>query len=156
MGCEFGQWQEWSHERSLDWHLFMGEEHASLQKLVRDMNWLYTTRPALYAQDHDGSGFQWLDASDGENSIFAFMRKSPDGDKVYCVINATPVPRKGYRVGVAEAGSYRELINTDAPGYAGSGMVNPLPMPAGDTEWQGQPWSIIIDLPPLGAVWLGR
>ena len=84
------------------------------------------------------------------------MRMAPDGDKVYCIINATPVPRKGYRVGVAEPGSYRELINTDAPGYAGSGMINPLPMPAGQIEWQGHPWSILIELPPLGAVWLGR
>lgn len=156
MGGEFGQWQEWSHERSLDWHLFMGEEHAALQKLVRDLNLLYTTRPALHALDHEGGGFQWLDASDGDHSIFAFLRQSACGDRVYCIINATPVPRKGYRVGVAEPGSYRELVNTDAPCYAGSGMVNPLPMPAGQTEWQGQPWSIVIDLPPLGVVWLGR
>jgi hypothetical protein len=89
MGCEFGQWQEWNHERSLDWHLFLGEEHASMQKLIKDLNWLYTTRPAMHALDHEAGGFQWLDASDGENSIFAFMRMAPDGDKVYCIINAT-------------------------------------------------------------------
>jgi 1,4-alpha-glucan branching enzyme len=156
MGGEFGQWQEWSHERSLDWHLFLGEEHAALQKLIRDLNGLYTTRPAVYSQDHEGGGFQWLDPSNADHSVFAFMRQSACGDRVYCVINATPVPRKGYRVGVAEPGSYRELLNTDAPGYAGSGMVNPLPMPTGQIEWQGQPYSILIDLPPLGAVWLGK
>ncbi|MES2595570.1 MAG: 1,4-alpha-glucan branching protein GlgB [Verrucomicrobiota bacterium] len=156
MGGEFGQWQEWNHERSLDWHLFMGEEHAALQSLLRDLNYLYTTRPAMYQLDHEPGGFQWLDASDADHSLFAFMRMAPNGDKVYCVINATPVPRKGYRVGVAEPGNYLELINTDAPGYAGSGMVNPLPMPASESEWQGQPWSIVIDLPPLGMVWLGK
>ncbi|MCA1964367.1 MAG: 1,4-alpha-glucan branching protein GlgB [Prosthecobacter sp.] len=156
MGGEFGQWQEWSHERSLDWHLFLGEEHAAMQKLVRDLNWLYITRPAMHALDHEGGGFQWLDASNADHSIFAFMRRSPCGDVVCCVVNATPVPRKGYRVGVPEPGSYRELVNTDAPGYAGSGMTNPLAMPAGPTPWQDQPWSILIDLPPLGTVWLGK
>ena len=84
------------------------------------------------------------------------MRRDRRGGAVYVVVNATPVPRKGYRVGVAKPGSYRELLNTDAPGYAGSGMVNPLALPAGETPWQGRPYSVIIDLPPLGAVYLGQ
>ncbi len=154
MGCEFGQWNEWSHERSLDWHLFMGEEHATLQTLVKDLNWLYTTRPALHALDHQSGGFAWLDASDGENSIFAFVRTALDGQKVYVIINATPVPRKGYRLGVTDAGTYRELLNTDAPTYAGSGMTNPLPIPSVGVPWQGQPRSVMVDVPPLGTLFL--
>ena len=156
MGGEFGQWDEWKHHASLDWHLFLGEEHSGLQRLVRDMNHLYTTRPALYAQDHEPGGFIWLDASDGENSIFAYMRLSPDGDKVYVLINATPVPRKNYRVGVADAGSYRELLNTDATIYAGSGVSAGAGFQAQQTPWQNQPWSVVVDLPPLGTLVLGR
>ena len=156
MGGEFAQWNEWNHARSLDWHLFMGEEHAAAQKLVQDLNWLYQTVPALHELDHEAEGFDWLDASDADHSIFAFVRRDRRGGAVYVVVNATPVPRKGYRVGVAKPGSYRELLNTDAPGYAGSGMVNPLPLPAGETPWQGRPYSVIIDLPPLGAVYLGQ
>jgi 1,4-alpha-glucan branching enzyme len=156
MGGEFAQWSEWNHARSLDWHLFLGEEHAAVQKLVQDLNSLYQTVPALHERDHEAEGFEWLDANDADHSIFAFLRRDRRGGAVYVVINATPVPRKGYRVGVAKPGSYRELLNTDAPGYAGSGMVNPLPLPAGDMSWQGRPYSVIIDLPPLGAVYLAQ
>ena len=156
MGGEFAQWSEWNHARSLDWHLFLGEEHAAVQKLVRDLNWLYQTVPALHELEHEAEGFEWLDANDADHSIFAFVRRDRKGGAVYVVINATPVPRKGYRVGVAKPGNYRELLNTDAPGYTGSGMVNPLTLPAGETSWQGRPYSVVIDLPPLGAVFLGQ
>jgi len=156
MGNEFAQWNEWNHSRSLDWHLFLGEEHAAAQKLVQDLNWLYRTTPALHEADHEAAGFEWLDAGDADHSIFAFVRRDRQGGSVYVIVNATPVPRKGYRVGVAKPGSYRELLNTDAPGYAGSGMINPLPLPAGETTWQGRPYSILIDLPPLGTVFLGQ
>jgi len=156
MGCEFGQWNEWKHDASLDWHLFLGEEHSGLQKLVRDLNHLYTTRPALHTKDHEAGGFSWLDANDAENSIFAFARSSPDGDKVYVLVNATPVPRHGYRVGVGSAGSYRELLNSDAANYAGSGVSAGAGFQAQQTPWQGQPWSVVVDLPPLGVLVLGR
>ena len=156
MGGEFGQWNEWKHDASLDWHLFLGEEHAGLQRLVKDINHLYTTRPALHTKDHEAGGFWWLDANDAENSIFAFARSSPDGDKVYVLVNATPVPRKDYRVGVGDAGSYRELLNSDAPNYAGSGVSAGAGFQAQETPWQGQPWSVVVDLPPLGVLVLGR
>jgi 1,4-alpha-glucan branching enzyme len=156
MGCEFGQWHEWKHDSSLDWHLFLGEEHAGLQRLVRDINHLYTSRPALHAKDHEAGGFWWLDANDAENSIFAYGRSAPDGDKVYVLVNATPVPRKNYRVGVADAGSYRELLNSDAPAYAGSGVSAGAGFQAQDVPWQGQPWSVVVDLPPLATLVLGR
>ena len=156
MGCEFGQWHEWRHDSSLDWHLFLGEEHSGLQKLVKDLNHLYTSRSALYAKDHEPGGFHWLDANDADNSIFAFVRSSSDGDKVTVLVNATPVTRPGYRVGVGEAGSYRELLNSDAPNYAGSGVSAGAGFQAQQVPWQGQPWSIVVDLPPLATLVLGR
>jgi 1,4-alpha-glucan branching enzyme len=156
MGGEFGQWNEWKHDASLDWHLFLGEEHSGLQRLVKDLNHLYTSRKALHAWDHEAGGFFWLDANDAEGSVFAFARTSPDGDKVYVLVNATPVPRKGYRAGIADAGSYRELLNTDAPIYAGSGVSAGAGFQAQEVPWQGQPWSIVVDLPPLGVLVLGR
>jgi 1,4-alpha-glucan branching enzyme len=156
MGCEFGQWNEWKHDASLDWHLFLGEEHSGLQKLVKDLNHLYTTRPSLHTKDHEAGGFSWLDANDAEKSIFAFARSSQDGDSVYVLVNATPVPRKGYRVGVGDAGSYRELLNSDAANYAGSGVSAGAGFQAQQTPWQGQPWSVVVDLPPLGVLVLGR
>jgi 1,4-alpha-glucan branching enzyme len=156
MGCEFGQWQEWSHERSLDWHLFLGHEHAGLQKLVGDLNHLYTTQAALHEICHQAGGYFWLDANDGDNSIFAFVRADRDGQKIYVLVSATPVPRHGYRVGVSEPGAYRELLNTDASHYGGSGLINGGNLMAEQVPWQGQPWSVVITLPPLGAVYLIR
>jgi 1,4-alpha-glucan branching enzyme len=123
---------------------------------VKDLNHLYTSRKALHAWDHEAGGFFWLDANDAEGSVFAFARTSPDGDKVYVLVNATPVPRKGYRAGIADAGSYRELLNTDAPIYAGSGVSAGAGFQAQEVPWQGQPWSIVVDLPPLGVLVLGR
>jgi 1,4-alpha-glucan branching enzyme len=156
MGCEFGQWQEWSHERSLDWHLFLGHEHAGLQKLVGDLNHLYTTQAALHEICHQAGGYFWLDANDGDNSIFAFARTERHGQKIYVLVSATPVPRHGYRVGVSEPGAYRELLNTDASHYGGSGLINGGNLMAEQVPWQGQPWSVVITLPPLGAVYLIR
>jgi 1,4-alpha-glucan branching enzyme len=156
MGCEFGQWQEWSHERSLDWHLFLGHEHAGLQKLVGDLNHLYTTQAALHEICHQAGGYLWLDANDGDNSIFAFARADRDGQKIYVLVSATPVPRHGCRVGVSEPGAYRELLNTDASHYGGSGLINGGNLMAEQVPWQGQLWSVVITLPPLGAVYLIR
>ena len=156
MGGEFGQWHEWKHDASLDWHLFLGEEHSGLQRLVKDLNHLYTGRKALHARDHEAGSFFWLDANDAENSVFAFTRTSPDGDQVYVLVNATPVPRKTYRVGVSDAGSYRELLNTDAATYAGSGVSAGAGFQAQEVPHQGQPWSLVVDLPPLATLVLGR
>jgi 1,4-alpha-glucan branching enzyme len=156
MGGEFGQWDEWSHERSLDWHLFLGEEHAGVQRLVRDLNHLYVSRPALSEQDHEGAGFSWLDADDADNSVFAFRRTARDGSRMYVVVNATPVARHGYRLGVSEPGSFVEVLNTDATACGGSGVVNTQSLHTEETPWQRQPWSVMITLPPLGAVFLAQ
>jgi 1,4-alpha-glucan branching enzyme len=156
MGGEFGQWHEWKHDASLDWHLFLGEEHAGLQRLVKDLNHLYTSRHALHVKDHEAGGFHWLDANDADNSLFVFSRSSPDGDKVYVIVNATPVVRRGYRLGVSDAGSYRELLNSDAASYAGSGVSAGAGFQAQQTAWQGQPWSIVVDVPPLATLVIGR
>jgi 1,4-alpha-glucan branching enzyme len=156
MGGEFGQWTEWRESQSLDWHLFLGDDHAGLQRLVKDLNQLYTTRPALHALDHQSGGFWWLDANDADASIFAFVRTELNGDRVYVLINATPVPRSGYRLGVTEPGVYRELLNTDADVYGGSNVGNLGTAHAEDVPWQGQHWSLQITVPPLGVVYLAK
>jgi 1,4-alpha-glucan branching enzyme len=156
MGGEFGQWNEWSHERSLDWHLFLGIEHSGLQKLIGTLNHLYTGHPALHEACHQSRGFQWLEANDADGSLFVFMRLAAGGEKIYVVVNATPVPRNGYRLGVAEAGAYRELLNTDASEFGGSGVLNAPAMMSTPGSWQQQPHSVVLDVPPLGAVYLGK
>jgi 1,4-alpha-glucan branching enzyme len=156
MGGEFGQWNEWTHDRSLDWHLFLGGEHSGLQRLVRDLNGLYTQYPALHERCHQSSGFQWLDANDADGSLFVFMRQADTGEKIYVVVNATPVPRTGYRLGVAEPGTYRELLNTDNGEYGGSNVLNSPALQSTAGAWQGQGQSVMLDVPPLGAVYLVR
>lgn len=156
MGCEIGQWREWSHDRSLDWEVLYGEEHKGLQKLVTDLNRIYTSYPALHKLDHQPGGFWWLDANDWEASLFVFARSAPEGDKVYVAVNATPVPRQGYRMGVAEAGFYREIMNTDAEVYAGSNTGNGGGVTAEPMPWQGQPFSVVLTVPPLAAIVLAK
>jgi len=156
MGGEFGQWNEWRHDSSLDWHLFLGEEHSGLQQLIKDLNHLYTSRPALHVKDHQPGGFHWLDANDADNSLFVYSRSAPDGDQVTVLVNATPVVRKDYRVGVPEGGTYRELLNSDSASYAGSGVSAGAGFQAQQIPWQGQPWSIVVDIPPLATLVVGR
>ncbi len=156
MGCEFGQWDEWSEKRSLDWHVLLGEEHAGLQALIKDLNHLYTTRPALNNLDHDRTGFSWLDANDGDNSIFSFIRLAADGTKMHVVVNATPVPRPAYRMGVAETGVYHEVLNTDSRVYAGSNISNSSRIEAEAIPWNGQAWSVKVSLPPLSVLYLEK
>jgi 1,4-alpha-glucan branching enzyme len=156
MGGEIGQWREWSHDRELDWHVLYGEEHRGVQQLIRDLNKLYKSRSALYRRDHSPDGFYWLDPNDWERSVFAYRRASPDGDRCYIAVNATPVPREGYRMGVSEPGFYTELLNTDSALYCGSNAGNKGGVQSQPTPWQGQPFSIQITLPPLGTVVFGR
>jgi 1,4-alpha-glucan branching enzyme len=155
-GGEIGQWDEWSEARSVDWHLQIGAEHAGVRDLLGELNRLYRSLPALHALDHEPGGFRWLDHGDAARSIFAFERSAPDGGSVTVLVNATPVPRPGYRAGVPSAGSWREILNTDKVAYGGSGLVNARPLAAEPEPWQGQPCSIVVDLPPLGVVWLKR
>jgi 1,4-alpha-glucan branching enzyme len=156
MGGEFGQSDEWSHDRSLDWHLLgQGPYHRGVQRLVSDLNRLYRHRPSLHQLDCEPAGFSWMDCSDADQSVVAFARfgRTP-GDLTVCVCNFTPVPRHGYRVGVPRAGSYREILNTDSAFYGGSDLGNGGGVSSEPVPWHGQPHSVLVTLPPLAAVWL--
>ena len=156
MGGELGQVREWNHDTSLDWHLLdQGPYHRGVHALVRDLNRLYRAEPALHRVDFEPAGFQWMDCSDAEQSVVAFVRRARDPrDLVLVVCNFTPVPRQGYRVGVPVGGFYRELLNTDAGYYGGSNMGNAGGVQAQARPWTGQPWSIALTLPPLSVVML--
>jgi 1,4-alpha-glucan branching enzyme len=155
MGCELAQQAEWSHERSLDWHLLEQPEHAGIQSLVRDLNRLYRAEPALYELDSDPAGFSWLEPNDADSNVLAFARRSRVGDRVLVfVANLSPVPRPAYRLGLPRSGRWREAINTDSGFYGGSdvgnlGGVQPEPLP-----WHNQAFSAEVTLPPLAAIWL--
>ena len=155
MGCELAQQAEWSHERSLDWHLLEQPEHAGMQSLVRDLNRLYRSEPALYELDSDPAGFWWLEPNDADNNVLAFARQSREGERVVVFIaNLSPVPRENYRLGLPRSGRWREALNTDSSFYGGSdvgnlGGVQPEPIP-----WHDQPFSAEVTLPPLAALWL--
>jgi 1,4-alpha-glucan branching enzyme len=155
MGGELAQEQEWSHERSLDWHLLERREHAGIQALVRDLNRLYKNEPALWEVDSNPSGFWWIEPNDADHNVIAFARQSKNAERVVVfVANLSPVPRPAYRLGLPRACTWREAINTDSTHYGGSdvgnlGAVHPEPLP-----WHGQPVSAEVTLPPLAAVWL--
>lgn len=155
MGQEFGQRREWSEEHSLDWNLLEQQSHRGVQQLVRDLNRLMTLEPALHEVDFEWQGFEWIDANDSDNSVFSFIRrgKNPD-DMIVVIMNATPVVRYGYLVGVPRAGHYEEILNTDAAIYGGSNVGNLGGMNAGGQAWQGRQHSLALTLPPLGAVFM--
>jgi 1,4-alpha-glucan branching enzyme len=152
MGGEFGQWSEWNHNRSLDWHLLDDPLHDGLKRLVQHLNWLYTNEPALYEQDDSYDGFQWIDFRDADQSVVSFQRISKAGSRIVFVVNATPVVREGYRIGVSQQGFYREILNTDAQTYGGSNQGNYGGVWSEPHGWQGQGNSIVLKLPPLSVV----
>jgi 1,4-alpha-glucan branching enzyme len=156
MGGEFGQTREWNHDASLDWHLLhAGPYHAGLQRLVRDLNHVYRAEPALFQRDFEPAGFEWIDLTDADHSTISFLRRGHDPENVVVVVcNFTPVPRLGYRVGVPRGGYYRELLNTDATPYGGSGLGNLGGVEAQAQPWHGRPVSLVLDLPPLGVLFL--
>jgi 1,4-alpha-glucan branching enzyme len=152
MGGEFGQWNEWNHNRSLDWHLLDSAPHDGLRRLVQHLNWLYQTHPALFDQDDSYDGFQWIDFRDADHSVVAFQRISRAGLRVVFVVNATPQIREYYRIGVCEPGFYREILNTDAQTYGGSNVGNWGGCWAQSHAWQGHPYSLVLRLPPLAVI----
>ena len=156
MGGEFAQEREWNHEQSLDWHLLDQPEHAGVQRLVRDLNWLYRERPALHRRDCEGSGFEWIRHDDGERCIVAFARHGDEGDPpVLVVSNLTPTVHRGLRLGVPRAGTWVERLNTDSAHYGGSNVGTPLGRARSEnTGADGRGPSIVIDLPPLATVFL--
>jgi 1,4-alpha-glucan branching enzyme len=154
MGGELAQEREWNHDASLDWHLLEQEGHAGVQRLVRDLNAIYRSQPALYEVDFDPAGFHWLDANDVARNIFAFLRIAADGEQtVACVCNLSPISRERYRLGLPHSGRWREALNTDSHHYGGSDVGNWGGVEAEPCPWQGQPWSAELTLPPLGVLW---
>ncbi|WP_167648173.1 1,4-alpha-glucan branching protein GlgB [Mameliella alba] len=153
MGGEFGQWEEWNHNRSLDWHLLEQEPHKGMQRLVRDLNTFYRGTPALYQLDSKAEGFRWIDGGNAAESIFSWVRMGDEGEApVLVVSNFTPVTRHGYRIGVPLSGHWDERLNTDAPLYGGSGQGNPGGVTATADSAHGCAYSIEITVPPLATV----
>ena len=155
MGGEFGQLREWDHDRSLDWHLVEEPAHAQIAILLRDLNALYRRIPALHARDFDPGGFRWLDADDQANATASLLRADRDGETIVAAFNFTATPRYGHRLGLPRAGRWRELLNTDAAEYGGSGVGNGGGVTSEPVPWQGCGDSALVTLPPLGAIWLG-
>jgi 1,4-alpha-glucan branching enzyme len=157
MGSEFGQWREWSHDDSLEWHLLEYEEHRGLQRWVRDLNRVLKEQPALHQVDFDHTGFEWIDCADFEGSIVSFIRHAHDpSDFVVVAVNFTPVPRPGYLIGVPQAGHYVELLNSDAGTYGGSNLGNAGAVEAEPVPAHGRSHRLSLMLPPLGCVFLKR
>src|SRR6267378_52201 len=154
MGGEFGQWREWAHESSLDWHLTSDPAHAGIQQLISDLNGLMRREGALHQLDVKADGFEWVDANDSNQSVASYLRKGKSGAPVLVVLNYTPIPREGYRVGVPQGGEWRELLNSDAPVYGGSGVGNYGAVRAEESPSHGREFSLLLTLPPLGALFL--
>ncbi len=152
MGGEFGQWNEWNHDVELDWDLLRLPRHDGLRRLVQHLNYLYKSEPALWQLDDTHEGFEWIDFHDAEKSVVSFLRKSRESDIVLFVVNATPVVRYDYRLGVPEAGFYREIINTDGETYGGSNVGNFGGVPSQEFPWMGREHSILVHLPPLATL----
>jgi 1,4-alpha-glucan branching enzyme len=155
MGSEFGQWREWNEAESLDWHLLDEADHQQLHHFVRDLNHIYLNEPALYEIDGSWEGFAWIDFSDADRSILSYVRRAADPtDHIVTICNLTPVPRMGYRVGLPEGGEYQVLLNSDWSQYGGGGIGNEGPIYAEPTPWQSCDYSAMLDLPPLGVLYL--
>ncbi len=156
MGGELAQRDEWNHERSLDWHLLDQAPHEGVRRLVRDLAARYRERSALHELDCDPAGFEWVDAGDAGASVLSFLRKAghPGEPPVLVVCNFTPVPREGYRIGVPGRGTWRELLNTDAETYGGSGWGNMGGVVAEEIPAHGRPFSLPLTLPPMACLYL--
>jgi 1,4-alpha-glucan branching enzyme len=150
MGGEFAQWNEWDCQRPLDWGLLAYATHQGIRSLVRDLNRLYGSHPALHATDYAPDGFRWIDCQDVDNGVICFLRRQAAADQLVFVLNLTPVVRRGYRVGVPRPGAYREVLNTDAQVYGGSNVGNAGEVPSRPQAWHGYADSVELVLPPLG------
>ncbi|MCG6943192.1 MAG: 1,4-alpha-glucan branching protein GlgB [Thiohalocapsa sp.] len=158
MGSEFGQGEEWNSTAVLDWYVLEYPFHQGIQKLVRTLNGLHRAEVPLHAEDFEPHGFEWIDCHDAHNSVLVFQRRAPaetanGEDHLVIALNFTPVPREGYRIGVPAAGAYREIFNSDAPEFGGSGMGNgDEPIPTETVDWMNRPDSLVLTLPPLAAI----
>ena len=152
MGSEFAQFDEWNHDKSLDWHLLDFEHHRGILSLVKELNRLLKAEPAMYVNNYNTSGFEWIDYSDSESSVFAFLRKSNDpSENLYVFINGTPEVRHYYGLGVESAGDYEEIFNSDLRNYGGSHLLNGT-ISTQEVSCHGRPCSISITLPPLALI----
>jgi 1,4-alpha-glucan branching enzyme len=155
MGGEIAQWREWNHDTSLDWHLLAHRPHAGVQGWVKDLNHLLTRTKALHSIDFAQEGFAWVSHADDANSVIAFVRHArDDSPPVLVVLNFTPVPRYGYRLGVPRAGQWREALNSDSAVYGGSGVGNLGAVATEAIAAHGHPQSLALTLPPLAALFL--
>jgi 1,4-alpha-glucan branching enzyme len=157
MGGEFGQWNEWYHEASLDWDLLGRPFHEGLRRWVEDLNRTYRSEKALYERDFEPGGFQWVDCNDSQQSTISLLRKgNHEDDTLLVACNFTPVPRHNYRVGAPKGGFWREILNSDSANYGGSGQGNMGGIEAAPLPFHGYPYSLNLTLPPLGAVYFKR
>jgi 1,4-alpha-glucan branching enzyme len=155
MGDEFGQVREWAHDTSLEWHVLQYPVHSGLQEWVGQLNRLHRSEPALHLLDNNAAGFEWVDCNDNLTSTISLLRKSESArETVLIVCNFTPIPRLGYRVGVPHGGYWRELLNSDALEYGGTGAGNLGGVNADEEPAHGRPYSLKLTLPPLGALFL--
>jgi 1,4-alpha-glucan branching enzyme len=159
MGGEFGQWNEWNCNESMDWHLLKFEPHKKLLDFVGELNRLYKHESALYSLDNSWQGFEWIDFSDAASSVVSFTRKgATPGDELVCIMNLTPVTRDGYRFGLPQDGHYEVILNSDDVKYGGSGygVACGEDLDAHHLPWQNRPYSLQLDLPPLGMLFLRK
>jgi 1,4-alpha-glucan branching enzyme len=154
MGQELGTPWEWSESTQVPWQLRDYPIHDGIRTMIGDLNRVYRTSPALYTQDFTPNGFNWIDANDRDGNVLAFLRWGSDGSALVCVVNFSPQPHAGYRVGLPFGGVWREAVNTDSSSYGGSGVGNLGAVVASDQAWHGQPASATLTVPPLGALWL--
>jgi len=152
-GAEFGQYSEWHHDRSVDWHLAGEPLNAGIERCLEALGGIYRKNREFWLFDNEPIGFRWLEYRDADHSVLAFVRQGPENHTV-CVFNFTPVPRLGYRVGAPEGGTYREIHNSDAGLYGGSNTGNHGRVYTQPVPWHGCPQSMYLNLPPLGAVYL--
>jgi 1,4-alpha-glucan branching enzyme len=152
MGGEIGQWREWNHDTSLDWHLLEHEPHRQLQRWVRDLNTWYRGEPAAHELDSGPEGFAWVDCNDADHSTLTFLRRSSSGGAILAAFNFTPVPRHNFRIGVPVAGLWKEVLNGDATRYGGSGQGNLGGVQTAPVASHGLTQSINVTLPPLAMV----
>ena len=154
MGCELGQEAEWSHERSIDWESLADPNHKGVQTLVGDLNRVYREQAALWEQDSKPDGFSWIDPNDVDDNALSFIRWAADGRPLVCLCNFSPVPRSEYRIGLPTVGRWVEVLNTDSQSYNGTNVGNMGVVESEAIEWDGQPASARVTLPPLATVWL--
>ena len=157
MGGEFGHWKEWNHDSSLEWELLNQDTHSGLQKWVGDLNKLYRNYPSLHSNDLEEKGFEWVDCGNAEESVLAFIRKDEEGlAQMVIVLNFTPTPRYNYEIGVSQSGLWKEVLNSDAKVYNGSGIGNMGGVEASSNPVNGKTFSLKLNLPPLSAVFLSK